>query len=111
MTVDEPLIPDPHPPENCGPLALALLPGRDCPTCGTTIPPRQYRRIGPHHAGAGQNVIVVETPRPGGGVYYLRAYVGAGAYPDAVKLAFQELEAALELRIRCGEADETTSPT
>lgn len=111
MTVDEPLIPDPHPPENCGPLALALLPGRDCPTCGTTIPPRQYRRIGPHYAGAGKNVIVVETPRPDGGTYYLRAYLDADAYPDALKLAFQQLEASLEQRIIDREADESTSTT
>lgn len=32
------MIPDPHPAANCGPLQFALLPGRQCPTCGYRVP-------------------------------------------------------------------------
>lgn len=31
------MVPNPHPPANCGPLELALPPGEMCPTCGTII--------------------------------------------------------------------------
>lgn len=63
----------------------------------TAPQPREYRRIGPHNG-----MLLVETPRPEGGTYYITGRIdvsGGPLSPQALDVMFGLLERELDGRI------------